>query len=106
KADWYQSPGAQEAYVAKGLSRFSVFTIATGTISSGLFVLPALAYQMVGSGLVIAYALAGLAMIPSLLVKLELATALPKAGGTYFYLDRILGRSIGVVAGFANWFAI
>lgn len=45
-------------------------------------------------------------MIPALLSQLELATALPKAGGTYFYIERILGSSSGMAAGFANWFSI
>ncbi|HMA63078.1 MAG TPA: amino acid permease, partial [bacterium] len=36
----------------------------------------------------------------------ELATAMPKAGGSYNYIMRILGAPPGMVAGFASWFSI
>jgi APA family basic amino acid/polyamine antiporter len=91
----------------KQLTTIDVFSIATGAmISSGLFVLPAIAFRKAGTGIIIAYALAGVMMIPALFSQLELATALPKAGGTYFYSDRILGTAAGVVNGFGNWFSI
>jgi len=45
-------------------------------------------------------------MIPSLLAKAELATAMPKAGGTYFFIERSLGSFGGTLAGLANWFSI
>ena len=45
-------------------------------------------------------------MIPALLSQSELSTAMPKSGGTYFYIDRSLGPLLGSFAGFANWFSI
>ena len=45
-------------------------------------------------------------VVPSLLSKAELATAMPKAGGTYFYIERSLGPAVGVFGGLANWFSL
>jgi amino acid transporter/mannitol/fructose-specific phosphotransferase system IIA component (Ntr-type) len=45
-------------------------------------------------------------LVPAVLSQLELATAIPKAGGTYFYSERILGSFAGVFAGLANWISI
>ncbi|MBN2618323.1 MAG: amino acid permease, partial [Spirochaetales bacterium] len=85
--------------LVKSLKTYDVFSLASGAmISSGLFILPAVAYKEVGSWVILAYFLAGILMIPALLSQIELATALPKAGGTYFYIDRILGSSSGMAA--------
>jgi len=91
----------------KPLGALDVFCIAAGSmISSGLFVLPGLIFVLAGPAAILAYLLAGLLMIPSLLAKAELATAMPKAGGTYFFIERSLGSFGGTLAGLANWFSI
>jgi len=36
----------------------------------------------------------------------ELATAMPRAGGTYYFLDRSLGPMVGTVAGAGTWLAL
>ena len=38
-----------------------------------------------GAAMPLAYLLAGVLIVPSLLSKAELATAMPKAGGIYFW---------------------
>jgi amino acid transporter/mannitol/fructose-specific phosphotransferase system IIA component (Ntr-type) len=81
-----------------------VFTMAAGAmISSGLFVLPTLAYAVVGPALFLSYLLAAVLLLPSLLCKAELMTAMPKAGGTYYHVDRSLGPTMGMIGGVANW---
>ncbi len=91
----------------KQLGLFSVFSIAAGAmISSGLFVLPGIAFAKAGPAIILAYALAGLLMIPVLLAKAELVTAMPKSGGSYFFIERTLGPVVGTIAGFAIWFSI
>ncbi|MBD3179494.1 MAG: amino acid permease [Candidatus Latescibacteria bacterium] len=91
----------------KELNSIEVFSIAAGSmISSGLFVLPAVAYRVAGPGVIISYFIAGVLVLPALISQLELATAIPKAGGTYFFSERILGTPAGVVNGMANWFSI
>ncbi len=89
------------------LGFFDIFCIATGAmISSGLFILPAIAFAKSGPAVILAYLLASVLVIPGLLSKVELATAMPKAGGTYFYIDRSLGPAAGAFGGLANWFSI
>ncbi|HCL00416.1 MAG TPA: hypothetical protein DHW42_09985 [Candidatus Marinimicrobia bacterium] len=91
----------------KELNLIDVFSISTGAmISSGIFVLPGLAYAIAGPAMILAYILAALLIIPSMLAKAELSTAMPKAGGTYFFIDRSLGPVLGIFGGFANWFSL
>ena len=91
----------------KQLGLLAVFSIAAGAmISSGLFVLPGLAYAQAGPAIILSYALAALLMIPVVLAKAELATAMPKSGGSYFFIERSLGPLAGTVAGLANWLSI
>ncbi len=88
----------------KELSLFDVFAVATGAmISSGFFLLPGLAAAKAGPSVILAYAIAGLLVIPPLLSKAELSTAMPRAGGTYYFLDRSLGPLVGTMGGFGTW---
>jgi amino acid transporter/mannitol/fructose-specific phosphotransferase system IIA component (Ntr-type) len=89
------------------LSLLDVFAVATGAmISSGLFVLPAIAYARAGPAVILAYLLASILILPSVLSKAELATAMPRAGGTYFYVERSLGSIWGLFGGLASWFSL
>ena len=91
----------------KQIGLVGVFSIAAGAmISSGLFILPGLAFAKAGPAVIVAYFFAGLMMIPSLLATAEMATAMPKSGGSYFFVERSLGPLMGTIAGFANWLAI
>ena len=93
--------------LARKLGFWDVFCIATGAmISSGLFILPGQAFQECGPAVVIAYAIAGLMMIPALLSKCELATAMPRSGGTYFFIERSMGALPGTLAGLAAWLGL
>jgi amino acid transporter/mannitol/fructose-specific phosphotransferase system IIA component (Ntr-type) len=75
-------------------------------ISSGLFVLPGLAFGMSGPAIILAYGLAGFLVLPALFCQAELVSAMPKAGGSYFHIERSLGTLAGTFAGLAGWFAI
>ena len=89
------------------LGLLDVFAIATGAmISSGLFVLPAIAFAKAGPAVIISYLFASIIIIPSVLSKAELATAMPRAGGTYFFVERSLGALWGLFSGLANWFSV
>ena len=84
-----------------------VFAVSVGAmISSGLFVLPAIAYAKAGPAVILSYFFASILIIPSVLSKAELSTAMPRAGGTYFYVERSLGPVWGLFSGFANWFSL
>jgi len=89
------------------LGFWAVFCTAAGAmISSGLFVLPALAFAKAGPAVVLAYALAGVMVIPAVLSQAELATAMPKSGGSYLFIERSMGALPGTLAGLANWLSI
>ncbi len=91
----------------KELKLFDVFAIAIGaTISGGFFLLPGLAAEKMGSGIFLAYLLAAIPLIPAMLSKIELATALPRSGGVYFFLDRSLGPLFGTIGGIGIWLTL
>ena len=91
----------------KELGLLEVFCISSGAmISSGLFILPALAYAKTGPAVIIAYMIASILVIPTVLSKAELATAMPKAGGNYFFIDRSMGPRMGTLGGLADWFSL
>ncbi|NIA07380.1 MAG: amino acid permease, partial [Actinobacteria bacterium] len=91
----------------KELGLAGVFCIAAGAmISSGLFVLPGIAFARAGPAMILAYLLAGVLVVPAMLSQAELATAMPKAGGSYFYIERSMGALPGTLAGLANWFSL
>jgi amino acid transporter/mannitol/fructose-specific phosphotransferase system IIA component (Ntr-type) len=91
----------------KELGLLEVFCISSGAmISSGLFVLPAIAYSKAGVSVVIAYMIAGILVIPTVLSKAELVTAMPKTGGCYFFTDRSMGPMMGTLGGLAAWFSL
>ncbi|MEA2096185.1 MAG: amino acid permease [Candidatus Cloacimonadota bacterium] len=95
------------AILKKELGLLSVFSIAAGAmISSGLFILPGLAYFKSGPAVILAYLLAGILVLPSMFSKAELATAMPKSGGTYFFINRSMGGGFGTIAGISAWFSI
>ena len=95
------------AQLKKQLGFLDVFAVAAGAmISSGLFVLPAIAFTKAGPAVILSYLLASVLIIPSVLSKAELSTAMPRAGGTYFYIERSMGSIWGLFSGFASWFSL
>ena len=91
----------------KGLGFTDVFCIAAGAmISSGIFVLPGLAFSLVGPAMILSYLIAGMLALIGVFSVIELATAMPKAGGDYYFLTRSLGPLVGTVSGLLSWFAL
>lgn len=89
------------------LNALDVFCIAAGAmISSGLFVLPGFLYAKIGPVVIVVYILAGLFVLPALFAKAELVTAMPKAGGSYFFVERSMGSLAGTIGGFASWLSL
>lgn len=88
----------------KELRLFDIFALATGaTISGGFFLLPGIAAAQVGPALALVYLLAALPLIPGIFAQVELATAMPRAGGMYYFVDRSLGPLFGTVGGIGVW---
>ena len=94
-------------WLTRSLGLRHVFALSTGAmLSSGLFLLPGLAAAKTGPSAVLAYLFAGCLAVPAMLSVSELATALPKAGGAYYFLERALGPAVGTVAGFGTWLSL
>lgn len=99
--------GMRKYSLEKSLTLADVFCISTGAmISSGIFILPGVAFAQIGPAMFLAYALAGVCALMGSLATIELATAMPLAGGIYFYTGRSLGGLAGTVSGLLNWSAI
>ncbi len=91
----------------KDLTLFDVYAISTGAMfSSGFFLLPGLAAAKAGPAVVLAYLLAGVLILPAMVSQAELATAMPRAGGAYYFLDRSLGPMVGTVGGLGTFLAL
>lgn len=91
----------------KELSLFDVYVVSTAAMfSSGFFLLPGLAVTLTGPSVVLAYLLSGLLIVPAMLSQAELATAMPRAGGAYYFLDRTLGPLVGTIGGIGTWIAL
>ncbi len=91
----------------KSLTLFDVYAISTGAMfSSGFFLLPGIAAAEAGPSVILAYLVAGILILPPMFSMAELATAMPKAGGAYYFLDRSLGPLAGTVGGLGTWLAL
>jgi len=91
----------------KALSMRGVYAIATGTtLSAGFFLLPGLAAVQAGPAMVLAYLLAVVPLLPAMFSIVELATAMPRAGGAYYFLDRALGPTVGTIGGLGTWLVL
>ncbi|QLH78175.1 amino acid permease [Halosimplex rubrum] len=96
-----------EEELAKDLGLLSAMTIGIGTmIGAGIFVLPGVAAQQAGPVVVASFLVGGVvAMINAFSVS-ELGTAMPKAGGGYYYINRSLGPLFGSIAGMGDWMGL
>lgn len=97
----------EKAELRKSLGLIHIFCITSGAmISSGLFVLPGIAYAKAGPAIIISYLLAGLLSLPGMLSLVEMTTAMPKAGADCYGVIRSMGPGIGTVAGLLSWFSL
>jgi amino acid transporter len=97
----------QHSALEKQLGLWDVYALAAGaTLSSGFFLLPGLAAAGAGAAMPLSYLLAGFILLPGLMSKVELATAMPKAGGIYYFLDRSMGPLVGTIGGFGTWISL
>lgn len=93
--------------LGRSLGFFSTFAIGTGTmIGAGIFLLPGIAMANAGSGAIISFLLGGLISIATAISMSELATGMPLAGGSYYYISRTMGAAFGAVIGLGSWLAL
>jgi amino acid transporter len=82
-------------------------TIGVGTmIGAGIFVLPSIAADKAGPAAAVAFLIGGVIAFLTAMSASELGTAMPKAGGSYYFVNHALGPVFGSVAGWGNWIGL
>ena len=93
-----------EQELARDLGFLEAYTIGLGTmIGAGIFVLPSIAAQNAGPASMISFGVGGIISLLAALSLSELATGMPKAGGSYYYVNRALGPFFGSIVGWGMW---
>ncbi len=91
----------------KRLGLRDVYTICVGAMfASGFFFLPGVAAGNTGPSVVLAYLLSAVVMVPAMYSISELSSAMPRAGGAYFFIHRSLGPWFGVIGGIGLWLVL
>ncbi|ARS91795.1 amino acid transporter [Natrarchaeobaculum aegyptiacum] len=81
--------------------------IGIGTmIGAGIFVFPGLAAGNAGPAASLSFAIGAVIALLVALPTSELATAMPKSGGGYYFISRGLGTLAGTVVGLSLWFGL
>jgi len=94
--------GDQE--LARDLGFLEAYTIGVGTmIGAGIFVLPGIVANNAGPAGMISFAIGGVVSLLTALSLSELATGMPKAGGSYYYVNRAMGSFFGSIVGWSMW---
>ncbi|CAI49282.1 transport protein (probable substrate cationic amino acids) [Natronomonas pharaonis DSM 2160] len=82
-------------------------TIGVGTmIGAGIFVFPGLAAGRAGPAAALSFAIGAVIALLVALPTAELATAMPKSGGGYYFISRSLGALPGAVVGVSLGFGL
>ncbi|MEF8773774.1 MAG: APC family permease [Halobacteriales archaeon] len=81
--------------------------IGIGTmIGAGIFVFPGLAAGNAGPAASLSFAIGGAIALLVALPASELATAMPRSGGGYFFVSRSMGTAYGAVVGLGLWLGL
>jgi amino acid transporter/nucleotide-binding universal stress UspA family protein len=93
--------------LGRSLGFFSTFAIGTGTmIGAGIFILPGIAFTNAGAGAIFSFLIGGIISIATAISMAELATGMPMAGGSYYYISRTMGAAFGAIIGLGSWLGL
>ena len=93
--------------LGRSLGFFPTFAIGTGTmIGAGIFVLPGIAAASAGPAAIFSFLLGGIISMATALSMAELATGMPRAGGSYYFISRTMGAVFGSIIGMGAWLAL
>ena len=82
-------------------------TIGIGTmIGAGIFVFPGLAAGNAGPAAALSFGIGGVIALLVALPASELATAMPRSGGGYYFVSRSMGTAYGAVIGLGLWLGL
>jgi len=100
-------PADEKHSLVRELGLAEGVAIGLGTmVGAGIFVLSALAAERAGPASTISYLVAGAICLLVSLVISELATGMPKAGGSYTFIAEALGPLAGSIVGPGNWLGL
>ncbi|MFQ3295117.1 MAG: APA family basic amino acid/polyamine antiporter [Halobacteriales archaeon] len=81
--------------------------IGIGTmIGAGIFVFPGLAATDAGPAASLSFMIGGVIALLVAMPTSELATAMPRSGGGYYFISRSLGTAYGVIVGIGLWLGL
>ena len=75
-------------------------------IGAGIFVFPGLAAGNAGPAAMVSFAIGGVIALLVALPASELATAMPRSGGGYYFVSRSMGTGYGAVVGLSLWLGL
>jgi amino acid transporter/nucleotide-binding universal stress UspA family protein len=75
-------------------------------IGAGIFVLPSIAADSAGPAAALSFFIGGVIALLTAMTASELGTAMPKAGGSYYFVNHALGPIFGSVVGWGNWMGL
>ncbi|MFP8891155.1 APC family permease [Natrialbaceae archaeon A-CW2] len=82
-------------------------TIGIGTmIGAGIFVFPGLAAGEAGPAAMGSFAIGAVIALLVAIPTAELATAMPRSGGGYFFISRGMGTAFGAIVGISLWLGL
>ena len=98
---------SEEKNLVRELGLSQAVAIGLGTmLGAGIFVLSAIAIADAGPAALFSYLIAGVICLLIALVISELATGMPKAGGSYTFITEALGPLPGSIVGPGNWLGL
>ena len=93
-----------EQGLARDLGFLEAYTLGLGTmIGAGIFVLPGIVAEAAGPASMVSFVVGGMVALLAALSLSELATGMPRAGGSYYYVNHALGSFFGTIVGWGMW---
>ncbi|PAU84853.1 amino acid transporter [Halorubrum salipaludis] len=97
----------EDAELERTIGLTGGLAIGIGTmIGAGIFVFPGLAGGEIGTAASASFAVGGVIALLVALPTSELATAMPRSGGGYYFISRGLGTLAGTVIGLSLWLGL
>ncbi|WP_276250478.1 APC family permease [Haloarcula rara] len=97
----------EETELERTIGLVGGLAIGIGTmIGAGIFVFPGLAASTAGPAASLSFAIGGVIALLVALPTAELATAMPRSGGGYYFISRGLGTAAGAIVGLGLWLGL
>jgi amino acid transporter len=98
---------AEGVQLERSIGLIGGLAIGVGTmVGAGIFVFPGLAAGQAGPAAALSFAIGAVVALLVALPASELATAMPRSGGGYFFISRALGTLAGTVVGVSLWLGL